>query len=42
MQISLSFGNAGSLKIWEKVFILHTVKSQETKRGLDSPQMNCY
>jgi hypothetical protein len=42
MQISLSFGNTGSLKTWEKVFILRIVKSQETKRGLDSPGMNCY
>jgi len=42
MQISLSFGNAGSLEIWEKVFILRIAKSQETKRGLDSPGTNCY
>jgi hypothetical protein len=27
---------------WEKIFILCTVKSQETKRGLDSLWMNCY
>jgi hypothetical protein len=27
---------------WEKIFIVRAVKSQDTKRGLDSPWMNCY
>jgi hypothetical protein len=42
MQISLSVGSGGGLKIWEQMFILHTPESQETKRNLDSMRMNCY
>jgi hypothetical protein len=42
MQFSLSVSNAEALKIWEKLFILRTMESQETKRNLDSLKMNCY
>jgi hypothetical protein len=42
MQTALPVGNAGGLKIWEKIFISGIPESQGTKRNLDSLCMNCY